>query len=120
MPALIKAEINCDMGESYGNWTLGDDATMMQHVTRINVACGEHAGDFDVMDETVQLAKVKGVLVGAHPSFPGESRDLVSGDCHKDPFGGDLKIHRKATMIFSLVFAWLLIIHMLNTPTSCS
>ena len=63
-------DLNCDMGESYGRWTLGDDAQMMQHISSANVACGAHAGDPDVMARTVRLARDAGVAIGAHPGYP--------------------------------------------------
>lgn len=62
--------INCDMGESYGLYTMGDDAAIMPYVTLANVACGFHASDPSVMHATVRLAKAQGVRVGAHPSLP--------------------------------------------------
>ncbi|WP_047983629.1 LamB/YcsF family protein [Ornithinibacillus californiensis] len=63
-------DINCDMGESFGPYTLGNDEEVMKLVSSINVACGFHGGDPDVMDHTVALAKKYGVGVGAHPGFP--------------------------------------------------
>jgi 5-oxoprolinase (ATP-hydrolysing) subunit A len=62
--------INCDMGESYGIWRLGDDDRVMPAVDLANVACGFHASDFNHMRRTVKLAKAHGVAVGAHPSLP--------------------------------------------------
>ncbi len=62
--------LNCDMGESYGIWQLGDDARLMPLIDLANVACGFHASDFDHMRRTVQLAKRHKVAVGAHPSLP--------------------------------------------------
>src|SRR5262249_58869242 len=59
--------INCDMGEAYGLYTMGDDAGIMPFITVANVACGFHAADPMVMRQTVQLAKRFGVKVGAHP-----------------------------------------------------
>ena len=50
-------DINCDMGESFGNWVMGDDSGMMKRVTTANVACGFHASDPLTMLETVSLAK---------------------------------------------------------------
>jgi 5-oxoprolinase (ATP-hydrolysing) subunit A len=63
-------DLNSDLGESYGRWTLGDDAAMVEHITSANLACGLHAGDFEVMDATVGLCKQAGVGVGAQPSYP--------------------------------------------------
>lgn len=62
--------INCDMGESFGIWKVGDDARLMPSVQLANVACGFHASDFNHMRDTVALAKRHGVKVGAHPSLP--------------------------------------------------
>jgi len=63
-------DLNCDCGESYGAYVMGDDAAMLALVTTANVACGFHGGDPQVMARTFELAKQKGVAVGAHPSFP--------------------------------------------------
>jgi 5-oxoprolinase (ATP-hydrolysing) subunit A len=62
--------INCDMGESYGLYRMGNDAGMMPLIDIANVACGFHASDFNHMRATVRLAKAHGVKVGAHPSLP--------------------------------------------------
>lgn len=64
------AHVNCDMGESFGLWRMGDDAALMPLITLANVACGFHASDFNHMRATVRLAKRHGVKVGAHPSLP--------------------------------------------------
>ncbi len=61
---------NCDIGEAYGMWRLGDDAAIMPYISMANVACGFHAGDPVVMRDTVALAKAHDVKVGAHPSYP--------------------------------------------------
>jgi UPF0271 protein len=63
-------DLNCDCGEGFGAYRMGDDAAMLAIVTSANVACGFHAGDPDIMAETFRLAKAKGVSAGAHPSFP--------------------------------------------------
>ena len=65
-----KVTINCDMGESFGLYKIGDDAGLMPHISIANVACGFHASDPTVMAHTVQLAKRHNVRVGAHPSLP--------------------------------------------------
>ncbi len=62
--------INCDMGEAFGLYHMGDDEALMPLITVANVACGFHASDFNHMRSTVQLAKQHGVKVGAHPSLP--------------------------------------------------
>ncbi|MCA8884815.1 MAG: LamB/YcsF family protein [Rhodobacteraceae bacterium] len=63
-------DLNADMGESFGPWTMGDDAALLQIVTSANVACGFHGGDWDVMARTMHLAAHHKVGVGAHPGFP--------------------------------------------------
>ena len=68
--AVMTWEINCDMGEAYGLYEMGDDEGIMPFITVANVACGFHAADPMVMRKTVQLAKRFGVKVGAHPSLP--------------------------------------------------
>src|ERR1700683_3877544 len=65
-----KLAINCDMGESFGLYKMGDDEGMMPYITIANVACGFHASDPTVMANTVRLAKQHNVKVGAHPSLP--------------------------------------------------
>jgi UPF0271 protein len=67
---MMKIDLNCDCGESFGPWVMGDDAGILPHVTSANIACGAHAGDPDVMRLTVRLARDLGVGVGAHPGFP--------------------------------------------------
>lgn len=79
----MRIDINCDMGESYGRWSLGEDEAMMDIITSANVACGFHGGDPNVMVETARLAKAKGVSVGAHPGFNdlwGFGRRVIRGD----------------------------------------
>ena len=62
--------LNCDIGEAFGMWDLGDDAAIMPLLDLANVACGFHAGDPVVIRDTVARAKAHGVKVGAHPSYP--------------------------------------------------
>ena len=62
--------INADLGESFGDWTMGADAEMLKLVDSANIACGFHAGDPVVMQKTLCLAKAAGVSIGAHPSYP--------------------------------------------------
>ena len=63
-------DLNADLGESFGAWTLGDDARLVEHLTSANLACGFHAGDFRVMEATVALCRDAGVAVGAQPGYP--------------------------------------------------
>jgi UPF0271 protein len=65
-----KIDLNCDMGESFGTYSLGNDEALMGFVTSANIACGYHAGDPSVMDRTVRLAARHDVSIGAHPGFP--------------------------------------------------
>jgi UPF0271 protein len=62
--------INCDMGESYGTWPLGQDSMVMPHIDMANIACGFHASDPVNMEKTVVLAKQSGIQIGAHPGYP--------------------------------------------------
>lgn len=66
----MRIDLNCDMGESFGAYPLGDDAEVMPHITSANIACGLHAGDPIVMRRTVALALKHSVAIGAHPGFP--------------------------------------------------
>ena len=64
-----KVDINCDMGESFGVYNLGMDEEIIKYISSANIACGFHAGDPTVMDQTVKMAAENEVMVGAHPSF---------------------------------------------------
>lgn len=63
-------DLNCDLGESFGVYTIGEDEAVLDYISSANIACGFHAGDPHVMFRTVQLAKEKNVAIGAHPGFP--------------------------------------------------
>ncbi|MBR5430079.1 MAG: LamB/YcsF family protein, partial [Firmicutes bacterium] len=63
-------DLNADLGESFGAYTIGMDSEVLRYITSANVACGFHAGDPVVMEKTVALAKEAGVAVGAHPGYP--------------------------------------------------
>src|SRR6478752_5627243 len=69
----MRVDINSDMGESFGAYSIGHDAGLMKAITSANVAAGFHAGDPSVLRDTIRIAKAHGVAVGAHPGFP----DLV-------------------------------------------
>jgi 5-oxoprolinase (ATP-hydrolysing) subunit A len=69
----MRIDINSDMGESFGAYTIGHDAGLMQSITSANIAAGFHAGDPSVLRKTIRMAKEHGVAVGAHPGYP----DLV-------------------------------------------
>lgn len=66
----MAVDMNCDMGESFGLYSFGNDAAIMPHVTQANVACGFHGSDPNHMERTVALAKKHGVKIGAHVSLP--------------------------------------------------
>lgn len=66
----MRFDFNCDMGESFGAWTMGLDEEVIRFVTSANIACGFHAGDPATMRRTVRLAEAHGVGIGAHPGFP--------------------------------------------------
>lgn len=67
---MTPINLNADLGESFGAWTMGSDAELLQVINSANIACGFHAGDPVVMRETVRLALANGVSLGAHPAFP--------------------------------------------------
>ena len=81
----MRVDLNADLGESFGRWSLGDDAALMPHLTSANVAAGFHGGDPHVMRRTVALAVQHGVGVGAHVGLPdlvgfGRRRMAISPD----------------------------------------
>src|SRR4051794_15257632 len=67
MPTI---DLNCDMGEGFGPWPMGNDAQLMKYISSANVACGFHAGDPSTMRRTVEMAVENNVAVGAHPGYP--------------------------------------------------
>jgi UPF0271 protein len=79
----MKVDLNCDMGEGFGPWPMGDDEAMLDIVSSANIACGFHAGDPSIMFRTAEIAKRKGVAIGAHPGFNdlhGFGRRMIRGD----------------------------------------
>ncbi len=76
--------LNCDMGESFGNYTIGSDKDVMPYIDMANIACGMHASDPDVMDATVALASQHDVMVGAHPGYP-DMQGFGRRDMHLSP-----------------------------------
>lgn len=79
----MNVDLNCDMGEGFGPWSMGDDAAMLGIVTSANIACGFHAGDPNIMVRTAGMAREKGVAIGAHPGFGdlwGFGRRQIRGD----------------------------------------
>lgn len=67
---MLSVDLNCDMGESFGPWRMGNDAELMKYISSANLACGFHAGDATTMRRTVELAIENGVAIGAHPGYP--------------------------------------------------
>jgi UPF0271 protein len=67
---MYQVDLNCDLGESFGRYQLGEQQEILKYVTSANIACGFHAGDPTVMRETVKLAIDHGVKIGAHPGLP--------------------------------------------------
>jgi 5-oxoprolinase (ATP-hydrolysing) subunit A len=67
-----RVDLNCDMGEGFGAYSLGSDEEILEFVSSANIACGFHAGDPSVMRRTVRAAAAAGVAIGAHPGY----RDL--------------------------------------------
>lgn len=67
---MLSVDLNCDMGEGFGPWPMGNDAELMKFVSSANIACGFHAGDPATMRKTVEVAVKRGVAIGAHPGFP--------------------------------------------------
>lgn len=83
----MKMDLNSDLGESFGAWTMGDDAAMLDIVSSANVACGFHAGDAAGILATLKAARARGVVVGAHVAY----RDLAGfGRRNMDVASGDL------------------------------
>lgn len=83
----MKIDLNCDMGEGFGPWPMGDDDAMLDIVSSANIACGFHAGDPSIMFRTAETAKRKGVAIGAHPGFNdlhGFGRRVIKGDSPAD------------------------------------
>jgi 5-oxoprolinase (ATP-hydrolysing) subunit A len=82
---MIRMDLNADLGESFGAWTLGDDERLVEHITSANLACGFHAGDFRVMEATVALCARAGIAIGAQPGYP----DLMGFGRRPLPFEPD-------------------------------
>ena len=88
---MNSVDLNCDMGEAYGQWPMGNDRELMPLISSANIACGFHAGDPTTMRKTVELALEHGVSVGAHPGYP----DLLGF--------GRRKMEMKSDEVFDLV-----------------
>ena len=79
---MTTIDLNCDLGEGFGAWEMGNDAAMIELATSVNVACGFHAGDADIMRHTVELAKARASASARTPGIAtctalagGRSRD---------------------------------------------
>lgn len=79
---MRSVDLNCDCGEGFGAYRVGDDAAMLDIVTSVNVACGFHAGDPEIMAQIFGAAAARGIAIGAHPGFP----DLWGFGRRKLPF----------------------------------
>lgn len=66
---MLKVDLNCDLGESFGAYSIGNDQEIIKYVSSVNIACGWHAGDPLIMEKTVKLALENGVAIGAHPGL---------------------------------------------------
>lgn len=107
----MRIDMNSDMGESFGRWTLGDDEALLDVVSSANVACGFHAGDPSVMLRTLSYAASRGVMVGAHVAY----RDLAGfGRRYVDESPDELK----AGVMYQIVeYGGLDGVHMTNVAT---
>jgi UPF0271 protein len=82
----VRIDINSDLGEGFGPYTIADDAALMGVITSANAACGYHAGDPVIMDRTIRIAREHGVDLGAHVSYPdrmGFGRRQMQMDLHE-------------------------------------
>lgn len=109
--AAVRIDMNSDMGESFGRWTLGDDEALLDVVSSANVACGFHAGDPSVMLRTLSYAASREVMVGAHVAY----RDLAGfGRRYVDESPDELK----ADVMYQIVeYGGLDGVHMTNVAT---
>jgi lactam utilization protein B len=86
----LEVDLNADLGESFGRWTLGDDSGLLRIVTSANIACGFHAGDPATLVSTCRSAVERGVVIGAHVGYrdvPGFARRFI--DIERGPGSGD-------------------------------
>ncbi len=94
---MTSIDLNADLGESYGAWTMGDDDALLALLSSANVACGFHAGDPVIMDRTVRFALTRGVEIGAHVGFPdlqGFGRRVIHIDASELASHRDLSARR--------------------------
>lgn len=79
----MEIDLNSDLGEGFGPWRMGDDDALMELISSANIACGYHAGDPVLMNQTVRMAKARGIDIGAHVAFPdlmGFGRRAIQAD----------------------------------------
>ena len=81
---MYRIDLNSDLGESFGRYTLGLDDQIIPLVSSANIACGQHAGDPVVMRKTVGMAKDAGIAIGAHPGYP-DLQGFGRRDMHLSP-----------------------------------
>lgn len=67
---MMQIDLNCDCGESFGEWKMGNDSALFPLISSVNIACGAHAGDPDIMRQTIRLAQQYDLAIGAHPGYP--------------------------------------------------
>ena len=77
---MTTIDLNCDLGEGFGAWEMGNDAAMIDLATSVNVACGFHAGDADIMRHTVELAKARGVSEESYMSGNLLGREVYASE----------------------------------------
>ena len=80
---MYKVDLNSDLGESFGRYTIGNDDKIIPLISSANIACGFHASDPVIMDKTVRMAAECGVKIGAHPGLPDLSRISWENICRK-------------------------------------
>lgn len=101
----MEIDINCDMGESFGSYQIGEDERIISFISSANIACGFHAGDPMVMARTMDLAQKHRVAVGAHPGYPDR---LGYGRRNLETFSGEIKNYLLyqigALMAFSIAY----------------
>ena len=113
---MYKVDLNSDLGESFGAYTIGMDEAVIAHISSANVACGYHAGDPLVMDKTVAACKAAGVAVGAHPGYPdliGFGRRNIA--CSPKDAKAYVKYQLGALIAFTSTAACMLSPNMVNT-----
>lgn len=99
MTAITRFDLNADLGESFGAYSVGNDEEVLRLVSSANVACGFHAGDPSVMMRTIEAAAQRGIRVGAHPGY----RDLAGFGRRAIAYSYE---ELKADLIYQISAAW--------------